>query len=211
MSNALLLTYPGSNETGVGMLLDESAAQIDHAILTADRGMRTLLLFWWHLKRGNPGTALPTRTQMDPCALPRSILPVMFIYERLGDGRLRCRLSGTRLRDLFGQDGTGLCLDQLIIPAAVPGRSALFHQCLDSGLPLFYRGFLGPAGRSWRGFNRLLLPVSVKPGAAATQIMGMVRVFDPPPGAPALDGADSDGLLSARLLDDATCASLAGT
>lgn len=192
------------------MQLDESARQTDLAILAEDRGMLALLQFWWRLRQANGGAMLPARRQMDPCALPRPILPLMFIYERHDDGRLRCRLSGTRLRDLFGQDGTGLYLDQMIAPASVPARSALFHQSLDGRLPLFYRGFLVPAGRGWRAFNRLLLPVSVEPGAAPTQIMGMVRVFDPPPGAAALAGADSDGLVSARLLDDGDYAVLAG-
>ncbi|MBP7337443.1 PAS domain-containing protein [Niveispirillum sp.] len=188
---------------------DKSAAEIDHAILVEDRGMLALLLFWWRLKQANGGAVLPTRRQMDPCALPRAILPFMFIYEGHEGGRLRCRLSGTRLRDLFGQDGTGLYLDQMIAPASVPGRSALFHQSLACGLPMFYRGFLVPAGRGWRAFNRLLLPVSVAPGAPATQIMGMVRVFDPPPGTSPLTSADADGLVSARLLDDGACAALA--
>lgn len=97
------------------------------------------------------------------------------------------------MRDLFGNDGTG--------------RSALFHRALDGGLPLLYRGFLVPVGKGWRGFNRLLLPVAVRTGEPTTQVMGMVRVFDPPAGAAALAGADADGLLSARLLDDSECRS----
>lgn len=190
------------------MLADQSGWEEERAILAGDRGMLALLLFWWRLKQANGGTILPTRRQMDPCALPRPILPFMFIYERQADQRLRCRLAGTRMRELFGVDGTGLYLDQMVIPASVPGRSALFHRCLDSGLPLFYRGFLVPAGRNWRAFHRLLLPVSVEPGAPASQIMGMVRVFDPPPGTPA-QTADQDGLVGARLLGDADCRELA--
>lgn len=181
----------------------ENNIDADLAALTTDRGMLALLRHWCQARAANDGT-LPVRAQMDPCDLPRSILPFMFVYERLGD-RLRCRLSGTRMRDLFGNDGTGLFLDQMIAPHTVPGRSALFHRTLDGGLPLLYRGFLVPVGKGWRGFNRLLLPVAVRAGEPATQVMGMVRVFDPPPGAAALAGADADGLLSARLLDDSEC------
>lgn len=175
----------------------------DLTALARDGGMVALLRHWYQARAANNG-ALPFRAQMDPCDLPRSILPIMFIYERLGE-RLRCRLSGTRMRDLFGADGTGLFLDQMIAPQSVSGRSALFHRALDSGLPLLYRGFLVPVGKGWRGFNRLLLPVAVRAGEPATQVMGMVRVFDPPPGAAGLEGADADGLLSARLLDDSEC------
>lgn len=169
--------------------------------------MLALLLFWWRLKQANGGSILPTRRQMDPGALPRAILPYMFIYERTAEGRLRCRLAGTRMREMFGVDGTGLYLEQMMVPATVPGRSALFHRSLDSGLPMLYRGLLVPAGRGWRGFNRLLLPVSVEPGAPASQVMGMVRVFDPPAGP--REAADADGLISARLLEDADCHALA--
>jgi len=172
--------------------------EADLAALAADRGMTALLRHWWQARLGNDG-AVPVRAQMDPCDLPRSILPLMFIYERVGD-RLRCRLSGTRMRDLFGIDGTGLFLDQMIAPQSVPDRNALFHRTLDSGLPLLYRGFLVPVGKGWREFNRLLLPVAVRAGEPAAQVMGMVRVFDPPPGAAAMEGADANGLLSAQLL-----------
>ncbi|MFV3131027.1 PAS domain-containing protein [Niveispirillum sp. KHB5.9] len=189
------------------MQAEESGWATDRMILVQDRGMLALLLFWWRLKQANGGTVLPTRRQMDPCAFPRSILPNMFIYERDGDRRLRCRLSGTRMRELFGVDGTGLYLDQMMVPASVPGRNALFHDSLDNRMPMFYRGYLVPAGRGWRGFNRLLLPVSVEPGAPPAQVMGMVRVFDPPPGN--RDAADADGLVSARLLGDGECGELA--
>lgn len=181
----------------------ETSIDADLMALAGDRGMVALLRHWCKARAVNNG-ALPFRAQMDPCDLPRPILPIMFIYERRGD-RLRCRLSGTRMRDLFGADGTGLFLDQMIAPQSVSGRSALFHRTLDSGLPLLYRGFLVPVGKGWRGFNRLLLPVAVRAGEPATQVMGMVRVFDPPPGAAALEGADADGLLAARLLEDSEC------
>lgn len=189
------------------MGLDEIGLDEDLAMLAADRGMLALLLFWARHWQENGGTA-PTRAQMDPCELPRPILPVMFIYERLGD-RLRCRLAGTRMRDLYGIDGTGLFLDQMVQGSAAPGRSALFHRCLDGGLPLLFRGFLVPSSKGgWRGFSRLLLPVAKRPGEPATQVMGMVRVFDPPAGAQALARADADGLVSARLLNDADCRAL---
>lgn len=175
----------------------------DLSILAADRGMAALLRHWWQAKEVHGG-ALPTRAQMDPCDFPRAILPIMFIYERHGE-RLFCRLSGTKMRDLFGSDGTGLYLDQMIAADSVPGRSALFHRALDSGLPLFYRGFLVPVGKGWRGFNRLLLPVCLRSGERATQVMGMVRVFDPPPGVRAINMGDTDGLVTARLLEDSDC------
>ncbi|MFV3073567.1 PAS domain-containing protein [Niveispirillum fermenti] len=170
--------------------------------------MRALITLWWQERAAGGGSVVPARAQLDPCAIPRGILPYMFIYERVA-GRLRCRLAGTRLRDIFGRDETGCHLDEVIAPQHLAGRTALFDRCLDAGLPLFYRGYLVPAGRHWRAFNRLLLPAAAKAGQPATQVMGLLRVYDPSQARTvATLPADADGLVDFRLLGEDDCRSL---
>jgi len=177
--------------------------QQDMDIVKTDHGMRLLLSLWWQFRQDG-GDNVPTRLQMDPCILPRPALPFMFIYERVGT-RLRCRLAGTKMRDIFGMDATGRFIDELVAPQALPARAALFHNSLDLGMPVFYRGYLVPAGRDWRRFHRLLLPVAPRGSAQATQIMGLLRVFETPSNKSDLPSADGDGLISSRLLDAADC------
>lgn len=178
----------------------------DLEIVKADRGMRILLSLWWAARQGNAGS-VPTRPQLDPCSFPRPALPYMFVYERTGT-RFRCRLSGTKLRDVLGADGTGQFLDQITPPAFADSRSALFQQCLDTGMPLFFRAFLAPTGREWRLSHRLLLPAAVAGSRQPTQILGLLRVFDPSPHR-VTSMAPGDGLMGVRPLDEAACRTLA--
>jgi hypothetical protein len=55
------------------------------------------------------GRAMPDRTDVQPTAFPR-LLPCISLLEQ-ANGRLRVRLAGTRLRDMFDREITGLYLD----------------------------------------------------------------------------------------------------
>ena len=150
----------------------------------------------------------PCRADLEPYDLPRALLPYMFIYAQEGD-RFRCRLYGTRLREFFGKDSTGRYLDEMVKPEAREKRNILFRLPLESGRPLFYRGFLVAPGVEWRHFHRLLLPVATKPGAAPSQIVGAMRLISPPPGL-RLDATDPDGMLQHCLLQEDDCRLLVG-
>jgi hypothetical protein len=56
------------------------------------------------------GRAMPDRSDVKPSALPR-LLPCISLLERSDQGRLRVRLAGTRLREMFDREITGLYLD----------------------------------------------------------------------------------------------------
>lgn len=160
------------------------------------------LLRRWCLAQATRGET-PCRADLEPYDLPRILLPYMFIYAQEGD-RFRCRLYGSKLRDFFGEDSTGRYLDEMVKPDAREKRNSLFRKPLESGRPLFYRGFLVAPGVEWRHFNRLLLPVATQPGASPTQIMGALRIIPPPPGL-RLDGNDPDGMLQHCLLQEDDC------
>lgn len=53
---------------------------------------------------------MPDRSDVRPSAFPR-LLPCISLLERSDRGRLRVRLAGTRLREMFDREITGLYLD----------------------------------------------------------------------------------------------------
>jgi hypothetical protein len=56
------------------------------------------------------GRSMPDRSDVNPVDFAR-LLPCISLLERSDGGRLRVRLAGTRLRDLFDREITGLFLD----------------------------------------------------------------------------------------------------
>ncbi|WP_173012629.1 PAS domain-containing protein [Niveispirillum sp. SYP-B3756] len=142
--------------------------------------LRRLLTIWRHAWV-DAGRQVPDRRLMDPVNLPRPLLPSMFIYEREGE-RFRCRLAGSRLREVFGHAMEGRYLDDMVKPESAPRRNAIFNTVLEEGKPLIYSGFLVAEGKEWRYFRRLLLPMRKQAGGPVDQIMGAVHFCDPPPG-----------------------------
>ena len=57
------------------------------------------------------GRTMPSRHDISPAHFPR-LLPYVSLLERLG-GRLKVRLAGTRLRDIYEREITGLYLDEI--------------------------------------------------------------------------------------------------
>lgn len=144
--------------------------------LDALRGtqLEACLNFW--LTRRQAGQT-PLKSAMDPVEMPRRILPNLFIYQQMEDGRFRCRLAGTELCRVFRHNPTGLYLDGLIVPGAVASRQRLFTQVLERGLPVAYGGRLMHSEQSFVRFRRLLLPVSGT-GERADHVFGMVVFYD---------------------------------
>jgi len=160
--------------------------------------LRAFASHWWRAWSATGGK-VPDRTAMDPVELPRPLLPFMFIYEREGQ-RFRCRLAGSRLRDVFGHAMEGRYLDEMVKPEAVARRNSIFNTPLAEGKPLLYSGFLVAEGKEWRYFKRLLLPVCKHPSGPADQIMGAVSFPKPPP-LLRFDPHDPDGQVSLTLLE----------
>jgi hypothetical protein len=57
------------------------------------------------------GRTMPSRHDISPAHFPR-LLPYVSLLELL-DGRLKVRLAGTRLRDIYEREITGLYLDEI--------------------------------------------------------------------------------------------------
>jgi hypothetical protein len=125
------------------------------------------VLAYWERKRA--ARFAPTRADIDPAdlidVLPRIMLADV-IQEPLD---FRYRLSGTAIREVHGQEPTGLCPRDLNPPA----YGALIHEhyCLAvrRRQPLLHLITLDTANRS-RSYARLLVPLS-EDGHTVTMLM----------------------------------------
>ena len=66
---------------------------------------------YWLSRAG--GKALPARADINPAHIPRLLpfISLIDVHEKLPESRVR--LAGTRLRDVYDCEITGLCLDEL--------------------------------------------------------------------------------------------------
>jgi hypothetical protein len=139
----------------------------------------TLLAECWAFWRScRDGRAVPLKACLDPVAMPRRILPHLFLYERTSDGRFRCRLAGTGVCEMFHNDPTGKYLDDMIPPLAQERRIQLYRAVLDRERPVVFEGHIAEPGREWIPFLRLLLPIS-SDGVATDTVFGMVILRNP--------------------------------
>lgn len=70
-----------------------------------DAGLVELYDLWTRM-RGELNR-LPRRQEIDPLDLPRAVMPRMIVFEREPDGRVRCRLAGTAVAEVFGFEPGG--------------------------------------------------------------------------------------------------------
>jgi hypothetical protein len=130
--------------------------------------------FWRDRRQAND---VPRKAAIDPVDMPRHILPNLFIYQKMADGRFRCRLAGTEICRVFRHNPTGLYLDDLIVASAVSSRQRLFSRVLEQRIPVVYGGRLMHSEQSWLRFRRLLLPIS-STGEQPDHVFGMVVFSD---------------------------------
>jgi len=116
------------------------------------------MMRYWCAKRRASGRAY--RRAIDPLELPVAILPLLQIHERRGDGRFVCRLAGTMIAQVYGQDPTGRTMNEMISGAALASRVAMFERVLETGRPIHYAAQLALPGRAPRRVERLLMPLA---------------------------------------------------
>ena len=78
----------GTSENVSPILSTTRQVFLDHLGVT---GLRACFEFWRDCRQGD---CAPLKARIDPVAMPRHILPNLFIYELVGC-RFRCRLAGT--------------------------------------------------------------------------------------------------------------------
>lgn|GEM_PF-529910 len=113
----------------------EQAAAFKAQLVTAEQ--RQLFDYW---DARCIGEALPTRADIDPIDFPRllpsiSLLEVENAGQRHAEHRVKVRLAGTRLRDMYGRETTGLYLDEFLPPQNDGYWTAAFTRVISQGKP----------------------------------------------------------------------------
>jgi hypothetical protein len=152
------------------MLAFKTAPSTDFQALLSGTLLADCFEFW---RSRRNGLAVPTKRTIDPVEMPIGIIPFLFLYERTDEGRFRCRLAGTAVCAAFQSDPTGRHIDEMILPAVLPGRQRLFEGVVERALPVAYSGMVAEPGRTWIKFRRLMMPIAIR-GTAADGIFGMV-------------------------------------
>lgn len=118
---------------------------------------------------------LPDRTEIDPLDVPKGILPNMLIIEKVAGGRYRCRLAGTRLREVYGFEIAGRYLDDVMPTAASADRIKIYDQVLDQRRAAYCRRRFSVPGREFVASDRLYVPVLDRDSAEATFLFCVQR------------------------------------
>lgn len=114
---------------------------------------------YWEAKRG--GNALPRRADLDPPMELRNLLGCLAISELLMPGpRVRYRLVGTRIVEVFGRDGTGKRYDELYDPPVLAVLYDILRIIECRRRPIYFRAGLSPIGRPTTRLDAVVLPLS---------------------------------------------------
>jgi hypothetical protein len=118
---------------------------------------------YWRRVRGD--RSMPRRADIDPVAIPRRLLPNLFLTEVIdGGARFRYRLVGTEAARTIGSDATGRYLDEINQkPHYRDYVTALYRHVAADRLPRFSISHFfkagEPAGR-YHATQRLMCPLS---------------------------------------------------
>ncbi len=144
----------------------------------------TLLEYWLSKQPERSGMdASPlVPADFDPVDVP-TLLPYLYLLEKR-DNRLRYRVSGETVNQLFGQQHTGAYLDTVIPPKLYPIVVPHILRVLD-GAWLLLQGHVTQPEKKYVEFERLFLPVRRKSGiqVLGCQFLSITANYreDPPP------------------------------
>lgn len=113
---------------------------------------------YWNERRA--GRAMPTRTAIDPIDIPRLLPNLLLLDVEPGAGRLKIRVAGTTVVEMYGSDYTGRYLDEIDFGDR---RAAVLHDystCLQTRQPyVSEHSFWTVRAVSYR-IERVILPLS---------------------------------------------------
>jgi len=134
------------------------------------------LYSYWNEVRG--GRIAPKRFEIEPARIA-SLLPETFILERSADGRLRFRVSGSRLSELFRRDFRGVDLQTLWSVEDRKRVSGVLHAVVDDGGVGLIRFEATTVGGTSADLEMSLLPM-LHTGEGITRVLGAVAGYVPP-------------------------------
>lgn len=123
----------------------------------ADPGMAGLYDLWDRLRRELG--RLPRRQDIGPLDLPPEVLPTMMILEREPSGRIRCRLAGTMIREIYKFEAKGRYLDELLPSGPAAVRAGIYERVLREKCAALCRLRMALPGREFIATDRLYVPV----------------------------------------------------
>lgn len=113
----------------------------------------------WRAARRRSANQTPHLTSFAPHDLPRSVMPLAFVYELRADGELHCVLAGEEVRFLFGYNPKGKTMREMVPGGLGDERAKQVLRAVHDGLPFWMEGAVLVDGRAHLVMGRLILPV----------------------------------------------------
>jgi integrase len=113
-------------------LVSNEASNMAFRAQLAIPAQRQLYDYW--LQR-SAGRAMPSRADLSPADFPSLLASISLMDVDMGSSRLRVRLAGTRLRDIYDREITGLHLDDFDLGDKHDYWMAAYRRVIETGRP----------------------------------------------------------------------------
>lgn len=143
----------------------------------AGEAPQELYAYWDGLRNGRP---MPSRRDIDPLKIPRSLLPYLYVMEVHGPEAFRFRLSGTRLREIFGRDVTGRGLEDALDGEDLENARRSYAQIVAAAAPWYSRVTYRVDDTADLIYERLSLPVEESADGSPSRLLGGLFIQDAP-------------------------------
>lgn len=143
--------------------------------LDGELGPLTRQLFdYWLEKRGD--RPMPARRDLDPIEMPKILPHIMLMDVEPSTGRMKFRLVGTRVVQMFGADNTGRYLDEVDFGEQRPLILESYHTALERAAGHHRRmGFINKDGLKYE-MERLIMPLSSDGGRTVDKLISLLDI-----------------------------------
>jgi len=133
--------------------------------------LRRLFDYWDGL---HGDSEMPSRTQIDPVAIPPTVLPhVMLLEVERGPFRLKIRLMGTHLAESYGEEVTGRYMDELDLGCKGEEILQSYAETVVSHKPAHIEGHYRKHDGRHIKYERIALPLSLDGRNANRLLVGV--------------------------------------
>ena len=149
-----MATPPAPNPAIPEIVIVPDPQSADHPVLHAVRD-------YWHAKRG--ARLMPSRRDVNPADIKWCLPQVLLVDVLPGEGNLRYRLLGSRLRPYFPQEATGRLMRDALAPFGeytVTSSLAVYQAVVSGRTPLRITGPGGHFAQASKFFEAMLMPLS---------------------------------------------------
>jgi len=112
----------------------------------------------WQSKRGT--RHLPSRADFDPVEMPGLLSSMILVDVEIPETRLKVRLAGTKIVEMFGSDYTGKYLDEIEFGDVRSKILTEYKLCATEKRPLFSDHTFRKLNHYYHSIERVLLPLS---------------------------------------------------